>query len=37
MARLEREMPNAEFVEWRMWHAVKAQRRELHQKMNPGR
>ena len=30
-ARLVSEMSNAEFVQWSMWHARKAQRREMDQ------
>ncbi|MEU7817059.1 hypothetical protein [Pseudonocardia sp. NPDC049154] len=33
VARLEAEMSNAEFVEWQVFHARKAQRRELAEKM----
>lgn len=29
VAQLEATMPNAEYVEWSMWHARRAQRREL--------
>lgn len=33
VAELEARMPNAEFVEWQAYHARKAQRRELAEKM----
>lgn len=33
VARMEAEMSNAEFVEWQVFHARKAQRAELEQKM----
>lgn len=33
VADLDARMPHAEFVEWQMFHARKAQRREMAEKM----
>jgi hypothetical protein len=37
VAELGERMSNAEFVQWAMWHARKAQRRELAEKVSKHR
>lgn len=37
VARLREEMSQVEYVQWSMWHARKAQRSELAQKMSKHR